>query len=228
MAKTNNASNVSVGKGVQGGYMFSAPMGTVVPTDWKTPLGEEFANLGYITEDGIEFSYDGDSEDYYDMNGDPYETAEGNQSESVIFTLAETKKDSLAEAYGHKNVSETEDTITVKHNSEVHEERVYVAELLLKNGRRWRSVVPRGKAARSGSTTVSKSNIVGYQITVKCLPDENGNRILDYIETSSTQESYTNMDRNALVKQAESAGISVPKNATKAQVVDLLSEKGAN
>lgn len=187
MAEKNNAANVSVGQGVQGGYVFSAPLTATVPTDYKTPLPEEFVNLGYVTEDGIEFSYDADTEDYNDMNGDVYESSEGAQKEEVIFTLAEVKSDALAESYGRDNVTDDNGMITVKHNSLPRDERVYAFDLLLKNGRRWRVVVPRGKATRSGSVVVAKSDIVANQITVKTFPDIDGNRMYDYIESTETQ-----------------------------------------
>lgn len=188
VAAKNNASNVSVGQGVSGGYSFSAPLGTPIPTDYDTPLDDAFVNMGFITEDGIEFGQDADQTDFYDLNGDVYETASGSQSEQVVFTLAEVKKDSLAEAYGQDNVTDDGGMITVKHNSIEHDERIYVFELLLKNGRKWRNVVPRGKAARSSSVTVSKGDIVGNQITVKTFPDENGNRMYDYIQSNDTQK----------------------------------------
>lgn len=187
MAKANNSANVSVGQGVAGGYVFSAPLTATIPTDYSTPLPEEFVNLGYVTEDGIEFSYDGDSEDYHDLNGDVYESAEGAQTEEVIFTLAEIMSDALKESYGADNVTDEDGMITVKHNSLPRDERIYAFELLLKNGRKWRSVVPRGKATRSGSTTVAKSDILANQITVKTFPDAEGNRLYDYIESTETQ-----------------------------------------
>lgn len=201
MAEKNNASNVSVGQGVSGGYAFSAPITATVPTDWETPLPEEFVNMGFITEDGIEFGYDADQTDFYDLNGDVYETSAGSQSEEIVFTLAEVKGVSLKEAYGQGNVEDSEGTITVKHNSLEHEERIYVFELLLKNGRRWRSVAPRGKATRSSSTTVAKGDILGYQVTVKTFPDAEGNRIYDYIQSNETAKASLRAD--AAVKVAK-------------------------
>ena len=49
---TNNQANVSAGKGVKGGYIFSAPVGTTLPTDIDTELDEAFKCLGFISEDG--------------------------------------------------------------------------------------------------------------------------------------------------------------------------------
>ena len=65
MAKTkataNNQENVSAGKGVKGGYIFSAPVDTPLPTDIKTKLDEAFCVLGFISEDGYVETIDEDS-----------------------------------------------------------------------------------------------------------------------------------------------------------------------
>lgn len=227
MSKKNDTSNVSVGQGVQGGYAFSAPISATVPTDYSTELSEDFVNLGFITEDGIEFGYDGDAQDYSDLNGDVIESAEGKQSEDIVLTLAEVMKDSLSEVFGHTNVDEQEQMITVKHNTLPHEERIYVFELLLKNGRKWRCVVPRGKASRSGSVTVNKTNLVGYQVTIKCTPDNDGNRMYDYIESNGAQPvALSSMTKEQLVVEAQSRGVQVSDKNTKAEIIQILSNGG--
>ena len=48
----NNVANVSSAKGVKGGYIFTAPVGTALPTDYTTALPEAWKCLGYISEDG--------------------------------------------------------------------------------------------------------------------------------------------------------------------------------
>lgn len=220
MVAKNNASNVSVGQGVQGGYFSSAPLGTELPTDYSTELPEAFVGLGFITQDGIEFGYDGSSSDYYDLNGDVYETSDGTQSETVNLTMAEIKAETMKEVHGQDNVTDSENMTTVKHNSIPVDERIFVFDLLLKNGRKWRSVVPRGKVSRNGSTTVSKSNIVGLPISIKCLPNENGDRIIDYIENKATASMA--MSRSTLVSQANELGITVPAKANKEQIIELI------
>lgn len=52
-ATTNNAANVSAGKGVKGGYLFMAPVGTTLPTDAKSKLDPTFKTLGFVSEDGF-------------------------------------------------------------------------------------------------------------------------------------------------------------------------------
>ena len=138
----NNQANVSSAKGVKGGYIFSAPEGTALPTDIKTPLDPAFKCLGFISEDGYVETVDEDSDDIPDMNGDIMDSTNSNRVESAQFTLAEIKAETLKRQYGEKNVTDANGVITVKHNSNSHDIFSYVLELVLKNNRRWRKVIP--------------------------------------------------------------------------------------
>ena len=89
---TNNQENVSSAKGVKGGYIFSAPVGTALPTDIKTALDPAFKCLGFISEDGYVETVDEDSDDIPDMNGDIMDSSNSNRVESAQFTLAEIKQ----------------------------------------------------------------------------------------------------------------------------------------
>lgn len=191
MIQPNNTKNVSVGKGVKGGYAFSAPMGTPVPTDIETPLDGAFVNLGYITEDGIVFGVEDDNEDFPDMNGDTIETASSSHIETIVMTLAETKKETLQEAYGHGNVTDADGLIVARHNSNPKDNRIYVFELLLRDGRRQRSVAANGKVTEVGETTYQSSELVAREVTVSAFPDENGDYIVDYIESTETEPPFS-------------------------------------
>lgn len=82
-ANGNNQANVSSAKGVKGGYIFSAPDGTALPTDIKTPLDPAFKCLGFISEDGYVETVDEDSDDIPDMNGDIMDSTNSNRVESA-------------------------------------------------------------------------------------------------------------------------------------------------
>ena len=99
-ANGNNQANVSSAKGVKGGYIFSAPEGTALPTDIKTPLDPAFKCLGFISEDGYVETVDEDSDDITDMNGDIMDSTNSNRVESAQFTLAEIKAETLIIATG--------------------------------------------------------------------------------------------------------------------------------
>lgn len=185
----NNTADVSNVKGVQGGYGFSAPLGT----DWGTEqnpyasLGGTFENMGFISSDGIEESIEADTEEITDMNGDVVYVVKSKETETLTFTLISVTQASLSEWYGHDNVSASAtDYYLVTHTSADHDQRVYVFELLLKDGRKWRKAVPNGQVTEVGSIVHASGEVVGREITVTCSPDEDGVRVYDYIEKESS------------------------------------------
>lgn len=183
---TNNQANVSAGKGVKGGYIFSAPVGTELPTDIKSKLDPAFRCLGFISEDGYVETIDEDSDDLVDMNGDIMDSTNGTRVESAQFTLAEIKADALKRQYGERNVTDENGVISVKHNSDSHDSFSYVLELVLKNGRRWRKVVPAGKSSELDDLTIASSELCQRALTMKYLTDDAGNTCYDYYESTET------------------------------------------
>lgn len=186
-SNTNNQANVSSAKGVKGGYIFSAPEGTTLPTDIKTQLDPAFKCLGFISEDGYVETVDEDADDINDMNGDVMDSTNSNRVESAQLTLAEIKAETLKRQYGSDNVTDEGGIITVKHNADSHDVFAYVLELVLKNGRRWRKVVPKGKSSELDDLTIASSELCQRALTMKYLTDEQGNTCYDYFESTETQ-----------------------------------------
>jgi hypothetical protein len=188
-ATTNNTANVSSGKGVKGGYIYSAPVGTALPADIDTKLDDAFKILGFISEDGITISVEEDSNDLVDMNGDVMDSTYSNRAETIKFTLAEIKAGTFKAEHGSLNVTDENGLITIKHNGDNHDSNSYVFELLLKEGRRWRMVVPNAKLSELGDLTISSSELCQREITLKCAVDTAGNTIYDYIKSTETEAS---------------------------------------
>lgn len=185
-ATANTTANVSAAKGVKGGYIFSAPVGTELPTDIETDLNEAFKVLGFISEDGYVESIEEDSNDIVDMNGDLMDSSNSGRVESAEVTLAEIKAETLKRQYGAENVTDADGVITVKHNSNSHGSFSYILELLLKDGRRWRKVVPVGQSSELGELTIASTELCQRPLTIKYLTDEQGNTCYDYIESTET------------------------------------------
>ncbi|WP_373575766.1 phage tail tube protein [Collinsella aerofaciens] len=186
---TNNQANVSSAKGVKGGYIFSAPEGTSLPTDINTPLDPAFKCLGFISEDGYVETVDEDADDITDMNGDVMDSTNSNRVESAQLTLAELKAETLKRQYGSDNVKDENGIITVKHNADSHDVFAYVLELVLKKGRRWRKVVPKGKSSELDDLTIASSELCQRALTMKYLTDEQGNTCYDYYESTETTKA---------------------------------------
>lgn len=186
VATKNNTDNVSSAKGVKGGYIFRAPVGTTLPTDIKTTLDPAFKVLGYISEDGYVETLETDSEDIVDMNGDLMDSPQTSRVESAQLTLAEIKAETLKVQYGDDNVTDADGIITVKHNGDSVTTSAYVLELLLKNGRRWRKVIPKGQSSELDDLTIAVGELCARALTMKYLTDEDGNTCYDYIESTET------------------------------------------
>ena len=191
MASTpNNTANVSVGKGVAGGYFFVAPAGTALPTDNSTALAETYLNIGYLGEDGVSFADSSDVTSFFDMNGDTIETSNGSIEKSFTVTMVEIKKDSMALVYGASNVTDATGTLTVHDKGPNDSAYVAVFELLLKNGRKWRRIVPNCKLGELGDMTINYTELVGREITMTAMKDATtGDYYVDYIDSTETEEA---------------------------------------
>ena len=189
MASTpNNTENVSVGKGVSGGYMFIAPLGSTLPTDYKTALDAAFLNVGYLGDDGIVFSDSSSNDSFFDLNGDTIETSASEIEKTFTVTLREIKKDSLALIYGTANVTDASGALTVHDKGPSTDAWAVVFELLLKNGRKWRAVVPNCKLGELGDMTIASTELVGREVTMSALKDAtSGAYYHHYFESTETE-----------------------------------------
>nr|DAI93289.1 MAG TPA: tail protein [Caudoviricetes sp.] len=185
---TNNVANVSSTKGLKGGYIFTAPAGTALPTDYKTALAPAWKCLGFISEDGYTETLDTDSEDFNDMNGDLMASPQTSRVESGQFTLAEIKAATLKMMYGDANVTDENGVITVKHNGDSSDTWPLVLELVLKDGRRWRKVIPLAQSSELDDLTLAVGELAARALTVKYLTDESGNTCYDYIQSTESTE----------------------------------------
>lgn len=187
MASTaNNTINVNVGKGIRGGYLHRLPAGAPIPTDYKTPLPPEAENLGYINSDGFTMATETNSEPINDLNGDVIINADSSETNTFTFFLAELKRASLAESYGHKNVVDEDGMITVTGASGGFEAGVYVFDMLLRNNRRGRIVFPNAEHQSTDELTINSESLFGRSTTLIAMPDENGASFYQYFESTET------------------------------------------
>lgn len=182
----NNKQNVSVGKGVVGGYLFAAPFGTALPTTYSANLNAAFVNLGYVTDEGAVFATDAENNVFRDLNGDTIYTASSGITRTLQVNLAETNVDSLKEVYGQGNVTEASGVITVNHTNDEMPHRSLVLELVLRDGKRWRRVIEDAQVTSWEDLTVLYSELVNYGITYTLNGDT---PIHDYIQGAATQSS---------------------------------------
>ena len=189
MASTpNNTANVSYGKFKSGGYFFLAPYGTDLPTDNTTALGAAFLNMGFLGDDGVSFSDSSSTENGFDANGDTIATTQGEIEKTFTLTFREIKKDNLAVLYGESNVTDATGTITVHDKGPNSGTYSGVLEILLKDGRKWRRVIPQCNPGELGDMTINYNELVGREITMTALKDATtGDYYTDYIDSTETE-----------------------------------------
>lgn len=179
---------VTAAKPKTGGAISVAPAGTTLPTDATTALGNAFTQLGYITEDGLVNSNTSSSESIKAWGGDEVLVIDQGREDSFKYTLLEALDvNVLKQFYGADNVTGTLETgisISAKSNV-VLPEQVIVADMIMKDGVLKRIVIPNGKVAEVGDITYSDSDAIGYETTVKAIPDELGCTHYEYIEAPS-------------------------------------------
>lgn len=180
----NNAMFVTTGKPNVSGSVFTAPIGTTLPTDATTPLGDDFTCLGYVSEDGLENNNEMDVSAIKAWGGMIVYRSLTELNDTFGLKLIESENiDVLKAVYGESNVTvAADDTIHVAVKADDPEERVWVFELALRNGLAKRIVIPDGAITSRDAITYNDSDAVAYGITVSAYPDANGNTHDEYME----------------------------------------------
>lgn len=187
----SETSNVTAAKPKVGGGIYSAPLGTALPTDATTALATTFKNLGYVSEDGVTNSDERSTDDIKAWGGDTVNTVQTEKKDTFKYTLIEALNiEVLKEVYGDSNVSGTlENGITIKSNSKELDPHSIVIETVLTDNALKRIVLPNAKVTEVGEITYGDSDNVGYETTVTCYPDSEGNTHYEYIIRKSTTGS---------------------------------------
>lgn len=183
----NKATNVTTGKPNIAGAVYTAPIGTTVPTDATTALASAFVCLGYVSEDGLSNNNELSVEAIKAWGGTIVYRSLTEMNDEFGLALIETENvDVLKTVYGESHVSvDSDGNISVDVVGEDPVERVWVFELALRGDRAKRIVIPDGAITSRDEITYNDSDAVAYGITVSAYPDSNASTHKEYIEGES-------------------------------------------
>lgn len=181
-----DAKLVSTGKPKIGGAIFTAPLGTAVPTDATAALAAAYKGLGFVSEDGLVNSNTPESDNIVAWGGDVVMTVSTSKADTYSYTLIESLNvDVLKAVYGASNVTGTlDDMVTIKHNNNPQAAMVWVIDMIMANGFLKRIVIPSGTVSEVGDITYVDGEAVGYETTVAAMPDADGNTSYEYIQAA--------------------------------------------
>lgn len=169
--------SVGVAKGRPGGYAAVFPVGTDISVlsdpskTLKELIGQYHgASLGYISEDGVTFTTDTDSEGHNDWGGSEVARDLTSYADSAQMTFIQSSVAVLKTIYGDDNVTESGATVTVRHNRNFTDPHVYVFDSVISSTKVLRNVIPIGQAFERDDVSYNSSDLLGYTPTITCVP----------------------------------------------------------
>ena len=180
---SNTATNVTAGKPKVEGAVYRAPLNTTLPTTVSETLDSAFEALGYISDAGVVNSNSPSNTAIKAWGGDTVLDIQTEKPDTFKMAFIEAMNtDVLKMVYGDDNVSgDLTDGITIEANSKELECQALVIDMLLKDGAAKRIVLPNCKVTSIADITYADNSAVGYEVTLSCYPDADGNTHYEYI-----------------------------------------------
>ena len=180
----NNAQNVSVGKPLAAGGIYSGPTTVVKPTDATSTLPSDLKGLGFVSDEGLTNAIEMDTEEIVEWGGNTVLVVKTSRTETFAWTFIETNELVLKEVYGQSIVTVKDGNIAVLHNANDLPSRTYVFEIAMTGDRVKRIVVPSGTVTEIGEVAYVAGEPIGYGVTLTCAPDAKGNTVYEYIAST--------------------------------------------
>ena len=168
MPNNNTATNVTTGKPNPSGSIYVAPLGTALPTDASSALGDAFKCLGFVSEDGLHNSNEINVSDIKAWGGLIVYSSLDEFTDTFKFNLLETLNTEVLKAvYGDSNVTvDASGNVEISVNANCLSEKVWVFDLALRGDVSCRIVVADGIITARDEIAYTDSDAVAYGVTV--------------------------------------------------------------
>lgn len=188
-----DATKVTAAKPKVGGAVYHAVSGSTLPITASATLDAAFADLGYISSDGVKNGTEMTVENVKAWGGDVVLASENGKVDTFTMKFIEgTNIEVLKTVYNSGNVEGALATgITVKANSTEHSTEVFVIDTVLKGNAVKRIVIPQGKVTALSEIQYVDNAPVGYEVTITALPYSvwSGDTHREYILAASSGTS---------------------------------------
>lgn len=173
------------GLAVSGGVRW-APLGTALPTDATTPLGDDFVSLGRVRDTGIKRTEDRSNSKIYDWGGNTIAILQTQFGIMIQFELLQVMNaDVQRAAHGDDNVDVTPadatsgQEISAKINSALLDTGVWVFDSFYQK-MSGRLVLPYARPTKVAGPNWTHKEIAAFDLTIESMPDNDNNHAYEY------------------------------------------------
>lgn len=171
------AANVLVGAT---GKIYGGPTGTTLPTSDVDALDGAFVDLGYISEAGVVQAIARDTNPIKAWGGDVVRKIPTSHDLTYKFTMIETNPETLEAYYGAQDDPST----VVELKAQDGLRQAWVIDVV-DGDKLVRIAIPDGEVLEVGDVTYATEDAIGYEITVSCYADVDGNKAYKYVTDAS-------------------------------------------
>ena len=181
-----DVSNVTAGKPNVSGAIYYAELGTTLPDDTSDSLSA-FTELGYASEDGVTNTNSPESEVIRAWGEFIVLTVQNSKDDTFKVKLIEAlNEDVLKAVYGSGHVTATSEGFMVEATADEAEAYSWVIDMVMRDNTAKRIVIPNAKITELGDIVYTDNEAVGYEITLTCMPDEDGVNHYEYFKEAAS------------------------------------------
>jgi len=156
------------------GHLYSAPIGTAMPTTVTAAVPTPWVELGYTTEDGVSMSVDTTKEDFRVwQSSSPCRSVVTEQTLTTTFTLVQRNPETLRVAFGGGTTTVATGVATYTPPAVGLADLAFVYEVI-DGAIIDRYLLYRGNPSLTGEINFQKAEMTGYEIEITHLNSTDG------------------------------------------------------